>query len=138
MNSEINEKSSLLEQILSLDLLQAAELVKELENKLGLPLMGSYVHSTQNSVESGSETPIVEKTEYSVILKEFGSDKKVSIIKAIREIKVNYNQGELTLKGAMDFIGSLPKAVVSNTSKEEAEKIKKMLVDAGASKVELE
>ncbi|GHM58237.1 MAG: 50S ribosomal protein L7/L12 [Candidatus Mesenet longicola] len=138
MNSEINEKSSLLEQILSLDLLQAAELAKELENKLGLPLMGSYAHSTQSSVESGSEAPIVEKTEYSVILKEFGSDKKVSIIKAIREIKVSYNQGELTLKGAMDFIGSLPKAVVSNTSKEEAEKIKKMLIDAGASIVELE
>ncbi|WP_339045681.1 ribosomal protein bL12 [Candidatus Mesenet endosymbiont of Agriotes lineatus] len=139
MNSEINEKESLLKQILSLDLLGASELAKGLENELGLPPMGSYVHPAQSSVKNDSETPTVEKAkEYSVILKEFGSDKKVSIIRAIREIKVSYNQGELTLKGAMDFIGSLPKAVVSNMSEKEAEKIKEMLIGAGASKVELE
>lgn len=138
MNSGINEKNSLSEQILSLSLLDAAELAKELENRLGLPPMGSYAHSAQNSVEGSSEAQVAEKTEYNVVLKEFDINKKVPIIKTIREIKANYNQGELTLAGAMDFIKSLPKAVASNMSKEEAEKIKKMLIDAGASKVELE
>lgn len=138
MNSKINEKKSLLEQIISLDLLEAAELAKELENRLGLPPMGSYVHPTQNSAESNPKAPVVEKTEYNVILKEFDSNKKVPIIKIIRETRAKYNQDELTLKGAMDFIGSLPKAVVSNVPEEEAEKIKKDLINAGASKVELE
>ncbi len=124
MNSEIND---LAKQILSLDLLKAAELVKELESELGLPIGSSvFSGSSAPSAVESSAAPAVEKTEYSVILESFG-DKKIDVIKAVRKI------ADLGLKEAKDLVESSPQLLVSKKSKEEAEKIKQELISAGAS-----
>jgi len=105
------------EQIVSLSLLEAAALVKKLEARLGV----SAAAAAPVAVAAGgaAAAPVVEeKTEFQVILKDFGAN-KISTIKAVREVT------SLGLKEAKDLVDGAPKAIKENATKEEAEAIKK-------------
>jgi large subunit ribosomal protein L7/L12 len=105
------------EQIVGLSLLEAAALVKKLEERLGV----SAAAAAQVVVAggAGAAAPAVEeKTEFQVILKDAGTN-KINTIKAVREVT------SLGLKEAKDLVDGAPKAIKENATKEEAETIKK-------------
>ncbi len=118
---EINEIVSAIE---SLTLIQCSELVKALEEKFG-------VQAAAPVAAAGAAAPAAaaaeEKTEFDVVLTGFDAAKKVAIIKAVREVVPG-----LGLKEAKDIVEGAPKTIKEGAAKEEAETIKKKLVDAGA------
>jgi large subunit ribosomal protein L7/L12 len=103
--------NAIAEQIQGLTLLEASQLVKLLEEKLG--------------VSAAAAAPVEEKTEFTVVLTGVGAN-KINVIKAVREVT------SLGLKEAKDLVDGAPKPVKEGVSKEEAETIKKKFVDAGA------
>ncbi|MDN5247777.1 MAG: 50S ribosomal protein L7/L12 [Wolbachia endosymbiont of Tyrophagus putrescentiae] len=127
--------SDLVDKILSLNLLEAAELVKNLEEKIGLPAGSFFAGPTTSAASDGgaSGAAVQEKNEYKVVIKEIDASKKIAVIKAVREV-----DSKLGLKEAKELVESLPKDLVANVPKDEAEKIKQKLIEAGATKVELE
>lgn len=126
--------NDLVDRILSLTLLEASALVKELEEKIGLPAGFSVAAGPAVSSDAGSASAATqEKNEYKVVIKEIDSSKKIAVIKAVREI-----DSKLGLKEAKELVESLPKDLIANVPKDEAEKIKQKLIEAGAIKVELE
>lgn len=110
----------------NLTLLEAAELVKELEEKFGVSAAAPVAFA---AAPAAAAAPAEEKDEFTVILKDAG-DKKINVIKEIRAIT------GLGLKEAKDLVEGAPKEVKANVPKEEAAKIKTTLEAAGA-KVEL-
>ena len=103
------------EQIVSLSLLEAAALVKKLEERLGV----SAAAAAPVAAGGGAAAPVVEeKTEFQVILKDFGAN-KINTIKAVREVT------SLGLKEAKDLVDGAPKAIKESATKDEAEAIKK-------------
>lgn len=116
----------LVEKISNLTLMEAAELKKELEDKFGVsaaaPVMVAGGAMPAGDGDGGGAE---EKTEFDVELTEFG-DKKLNVIKAIREIT------GLGLKEAKELVESAPKVFKEATTKEDAEEIKKKLEEAGA------
>ncbi len=124
-----NVTSELVDKILSLTVMEAAEVVKMLEEKTGLSASPVVASGAPAAAAPG----IQEKSEYKVVVKEIDSSKKINVIKALREIK-----SDLQLGAAKSFIDSLPKELVTNVSKDEAEKIKQKLIEAGVTKVDLE
>ena len=117
----INEIVSALE---SLTLIQCSELVKALEEKFGV------VAAAPVAAGAGAAAPAAaaeEKTEFDVVLTGFDAAKKVAIIKAVREVVPG-----LGLKEAKDIVEGAPKTLKEGATKEEAEAMKKKLVDAGA------
>ncbi|HXB20991.1 MAG TPA: 50S ribosomal protein L7/L12 [Candidatus Solibacter sp.] len=112
------------EQIVGLSLLDAAQLVKKLEERLGV----SAAAAAPVMVAGGgaaAAAPAEEKTEFSVILTGAGAN-KINVIKAVREVT------SLGLKEAKDLVDGAPKPIKENVSKEEAETIKKKFTEAGA------
>ena len=104
------------EQIVALSLLEAAALVKKLEERLGVSAAAA---APVAAAAAGAAAPVVEeKTEFQVILKDFGAN-KINTIKAVREIT------SLGLKEAKDLVDGAPKALKENATKDEAEAIKK-------------
>ncbi|MGD0941373.1 MAG: 50S ribosomal protein L7/L12 [Terracidiphilus sp.] len=104
------------EQIVSLSLLEAAALVKKLEERLGVSAAAAAPVAV---AAAGAAAPAVEeKTEFQVILKDFGAN-KINTIKAVREVT------SLGLKEAKDLVDGAPKALKENATKDEAEAIKK-------------
>ncbi len=104
------------EQIVALSLLEAAALVKKLEERLGVSAAAAAPVAV---AAGGAAAPVVEeKTEFQVILKDFGAN-KINTIKAVREIT------SLGLKEAKDLVDGAPKALKENATKDEAEAIKK-------------
>ena len=99
------------DQIVGLSLLDAAALVKRLEEKLG--------------VSAAAAAPAEEKTEFAVVLTAVGAN-KINVIKAVREVT------SLGLKEAKDLVDGAPKTVKEGVTKDEAESIKKKFTDAGA------
>jgi len=118
-------KEQVVEFLENLTLLEAAELVKELEDKFGVSASAPMAFAPAAAVAA----PVEEKDEFTVILKEAG-DKKINVIKEIRAIT------GLGLKEAKDLVEGAPKEVKASVPKEEAAKIKDILEKAGA-KVEL-
>jgi large subunit ribosomal protein L7/L12 len=108
------------EQIVSLSLLEAAALVKKLEERLGVSAAAAApVVVAGGGVAAGAAAPAAEeKTEFQVILKDTGAN-KINTIKAVREVT------SLGLKEAKDLVDGAPKAIKENATKEEAEAIKK-------------
>ena len=107
------------EQIVSLSLLEAAALVKKLEERLGVSAAAAAPVMVAGGAGAGAAAPAVEeKTEFQVILKDAGAN-KISTIKAVREVT------SLGLKEAKDLVDGAPKAIKENATKEEAEAIKK-------------
>lgn len=104
------------EQIVALSLLEAATLVKKLEERLGVSAAAA---AAAPAAAAGAAAPVVEeKTEFQVILKDFGAN-KINTIKAVREVT------SLGLKEAKDLVDGAPKAIKENATKDEAEAIKK-------------
>jgi large subunit ribosomal protein L7/L12 len=115
------------EEISSLTLLEARDLVKALEEKLGIKAGApmAMASMTAPGMGAGAEGAAAEdKTEFDVVLTGFG-DKKIQVIKVVRELT------GLGLKEAKDLVEGVPKPVKEGVSKEEAATMKKKLEDAG-------
>jgi large subunit ribosomal protein L7/L12 len=115
------------ESIVGLSLLEAAELVKKLESRLGVSAAAAapVMVAGGGSGAAGGATPAEEKTEFTVVLKEVGAN-KINVIKAVREVT------SLGLKEAKELVDGAPKNVKEGVTKDEAETIKKKFTDAGA------
>jgi large subunit ribosomal protein L7/L12 len=113
------------DQIVGLSLLDAAQLVKRLEEKLGVSAAAAAPVVMAGGGGAATAAPAEEKTEFSVVLKEVGAN-KINVIKAVREVT------SLGLKEAKDLVDGAPKAIKEGVSKEEAETIKKKFTEAGA------
>ena len=111
----------------ALTVIEAADLSKMLEEKWGVSAAAPMAAAAAPTAAAAA--PAVEKTEFTVVLTEAG-DKKINVIKEVRAIT------GLGLKEAKDLVEGAPKEVKADVSKDEAEKLKKQLEDAGA-KVEL-
>ena len=109
-------RAELVEEIVSLSLLDAAALVKTLEERLGVSAAAAAPVAV---AAGGPAAPVVEeKTEFAVILKDFGAN-KINTIKAVREVT------SLGLKEAKDLVEGAPKAIKESATKDEAEAIRK-------------
>jgi large subunit ribosomal protein L7/L12 len=115
------------EQIVGLSLLDAAALVKKLEERLGVSAAAAapVMVAGGGGAAAAGAAPAEEKTEFTVVLKEVGAN-KINVIKAVREVT------SLGLKEAKDLVDGAPKTVKEGVSKEEAENIKKKFAEAGA------
>jgi large subunit ribosomal protein L7/L12 len=115
----------IVEQIKGLTLLEAADLVKKLEETLGVSAAAAAPVVVAGAAGAGAAAPAEEKTEFNVVLTAVGSN-KINVIKAVREVT------SLGLKEAKDLVDGAPKPVKEGVSKEEAENIKKKFTEAGA------
>ncbi len=114
------------EQIVGLSLMDAAQLVKRLEERLGVSAAAvAPMMSGPGDRGMTGPAPVEEKTEFSVILTGVGAN-KINVIKAVREVT------SLGLKEAKDLVDGAPKPIKEGVSKDEAESIKKKFTDAGA------
>jgi large subunit ribosomal protein L7/L12 len=118
--------NAIAEQIQGLTLLGAAQLVKLLEEKLGVSAAAAAVAAAPAGGGGAAAAPAVEeKTEFNVVLMAAGAN-KINVIKAVREVT------SLGLKEAKDLVDGAPKPIKEGVNKEEAESIRKKFVDAGA------
>lgn len=114
------------EAIVGLSLLDAAQLVKKLEERLGVSAAAAAPVVVAGGAGAGAAAaPVEEKTEFTVVLTAAGAN-KINVIKAVREVT------SLGLKEAKDLVDGAPKPVKEGVSKEEAETIKKKFTEAGA------
>src|SRR5437764_3571014 len=119
--------NAIAEQIQGLTLLEASQLVKLLEEKLGVSAAAASVAVAAPGAGGGAAAAPAaeEKTEFSVVLTGVGAN-KINVIKAVREVT------SLGLKEAKDLVDSAPKPIKEGVNKDEAETIRKKFVDAGA------
>ncbi|AEI66516.1 50S ribosomal protein L7/L12 [Corallococcus macrosporus] len=113
--------NAIVDQLSSLTVLEAAELVKQLENKWGVSAAAVAVAAGP----AAAAAPVEEKTEFTVVLANAGAN-KINVIKEIRAIT------GLGLKEAKDLVEGAPKNVKEGVSKDDAKKIKDQLTAAGA------
>lgn len=120
-------REDVIEYLKSMTLLEASELVKELEETFGVSAAAAAVAAPAAGGAGGGEAAAVaeEKTEFDVILQAVGGN-KINVIKVVREITA------LGLKEAKDLVEAAPKPVKEGVSKEEAETVRQKLADAGA------
>ena len=123
----------ILEQLKSLSLLEASELVKQIEDAFGVDASasagGGMMVMPPGAMTGGGAAeaePEEEKTEFDVVLEEFPSDKKIAVLKVVRALT------GLGLKEAKEIVESTPKAIKEAVAKEAAEDAKKQLEEAGA------
>jgi large subunit ribosomal protein L7/L12 len=118
--------NAIADQIQGLTLLEASQLVKLLEEKLGVSAAAAAVAVAAPAAGGGAAAaPAEEKTEFNVILTGVGSN-KINVIKVVREVT------SLGLKEAKDLVDGAPKPVKEGVNKDEAEAIKKKFIEAGA------
>ena len=123
--SEIT-KEDVIEFIRNMSVLELSRLVKELENEFGVSAAAPVAVAAYGAgAASGEAAPAEEKTEFDVVLKDFG-DKKIQVIKVVRSLT------DLGLKEAKELVEGVPKPVKQGISKEEAEKAKAALEEVGA------
>ena len=121
---------TILEEIKELTLLEAADLVKKMEETFGVSAAAAApVVVAGGPAAAGGAAPAEEQTEFAVVLTEVGAN-KITVIKAVREVT------SLGLKEAKDLVDGAPKTIKEGVSKEEAAAIKKKFEEAGA-KVEI-
>ena len=118
-------KEDVIEFIANMSVLELSELVKEMEEKFGVSAAAPVAMMAAASVGEAGGAQAEEKTEYDVILTAFG-DKKIQVIKEVRAIT------GLGLKDAKVLVDNAPKPVKEGIAKEDAEKIKAQLEEAGA------
>jgi large subunit ribosomal protein L7/L12 len=121
--------AEIIDQVEKLSVLELNELVKTLEEKWGVSAAAPVAVAAVAGAAGAAAAPAAEKTEFDVILSEVGAE-KIKVIKAVREVT------SLGLTEAKAFVESAPKAVKEGVQKDEAEKIKAKLEEAGA-KVEI-
>ena len=122
-------KDEILDAISKLTLVEVVELISDFEKKFGVTA-AAPVAAAAAPAAGAAAAPVEEKTEFTVTLKEYPADKKVTVIKVIREIT------GLGLKEAKDLVEGVPSTVKEAVSKADSEAFKKKLEDAGA-KVEV-
>lgn len=120
-------REDVIEFLKSMTLLEASQLVKELEETFGVSAAAAAVAAPAAGAASAGDAaaPAEEKTEFDVILQAAGGN-KINVIKVVREVTA------LGLKEAKDLVEAAPKAVKEGISKEEAETVRQKLADAGA------
>ena len=123
-------KDEILDAISKMTLLEVMELVSDMEKKFGVTAAAPVAVAAAAGAGAAAAAPAEEKTEFTVTLKEYPADKKVTVIKVIREIT------GLGLKEAKDLVEGAPSTVKEAVSKADSEAMKKKLEDAGA-KVEI-
>jgi large subunit ribosomal protein L7/L12 len=131
MSEEVKESpvvegkmAEMVDYIESISVLELSQLVKALEDRLGVSAAAPAMAMAAAAPEGGGAAA-EEKTEFNVMLKDFGA-KKIAVIKEVRTIT------GLGLKDAKDLVEAAPKAVKEGATKDEAEEIKKKLEEAGA------
>src|SRR6202158_561609 len=124
-----NKVEGILEEIKGLTLLEAADLVKKMEETFGVSAAAAAPVMMAGGGATGGAAPAEEKTEFTVVLTDVGAN-KINVIKAVREVT------SLGLKEAKDLVDGAPKPIKEGVSKADAEAVKKKLEEAGA-KVEL-
>ena len=118
--------NAIAESIQGLTLLEASQLVKLLEEKLGVSAAAAAVAmAPAGGGAAAAAAPAEEKTEFTVVLTATGAN-KINVIKAVREVT------SLGLKEAKDLVDGAPKTVKEGVNKDEAEAIRKKFTDAGA------
>lgn len=128
--SKLSDKSKkIVEDIETMTVLELSELVKVLEDKFGVSAAAPVAMMAAGAAADAA--PVEEKSSFTVVLAEAGPN-KINVIKAVRAVAQ-----ELGLKEAKELVEAAPKPVKENVPKEEAEKMKKTLEEAGA-KVELQ
>ena len=121
--------AEILEKLKTLTLLEAAELVKGIEETFGVSAAaptGGIIMAAPGAAPAAAAEAVEEQTEFNVVLEEVPADKKIAILKVVRELT------GLGLKEAKDLVEAAPKAVQEGTNKDDAAAIKKKLEDAGA------
>jgi large subunit ribosomal protein L7/L12 len=118
-------KDEILEAISNMSILQVVELIADMEAKFGVTA-AAPVAAAAAGAAAVPAAAVEEQTEFALTLKEYPADKKVTVIKVIREIT------GLGLKEAKDLVEGVPSTVKDAVSKADAEKIKKQLEEAGA------
>ncbi|WP_448561348.1 50S ribosomal protein L7/L12 [Trichothermofontia sp.] len=120
----------ILEKLKTLSLLEAAELVKQIEEAFGVsaaaPVGGMMMMAAPGAGGGAAAEEVEEKTEFDVVLEEVPADKKIAVLKVVRAIT------GLGLKEAKDVVEAAPKAVKEAVAKDAAEDAKKQLEEAGA------
>jgi large subunit ribosomal protein L7/L12 len=112
-------------QVESMTVLDLANLVKALEDRFGVSAAAATVAAAPAAGGAAAAAPAEEQTEFTVVLESAG-DKKINVIKAVREVTA------LGLKEAKDLVEGAPQNIKEGVSKDEAEKIRKAFEDAGA------
>ena len=124
-------KAEILEAIGKMSVIEVVELIADMEKKFGVTAAAPVAVAAGPAAGAGAAAaPVEEQTEFTVTLKEYPADKKVTVIKVIREIT------GLGLKEAKDLVEGVPSTVKEAISKADVEVIKKKLEDTGA-KVEV-
>jgi len=118
------DQQDVIDYIKGMSVLEVSEMVKKLEDELGVQAAAAVPVAAFGAAGAGGEAA-EEKTEFDVILTAIG-DKKINVIKAVREVT------SLGLKEAKDLVEAAPKAVKEGISKDEAEEVKKKFEAAGA------
>ena len=121
--------AEILEKLKTLTLLEAAELVKGIEETFGVSAAaptGGIIMAAPGAAPAAAAEAVEEQTEFNVVLEEVPADKKIAILKVVRELT------GLGLKEAKDLVEAAPKAVKEGTNKDDAATVKKKLEDAGA------
>ena len=123
-------KDAILEAISKMTVLEVVELISDMEKKFGVTAAAPVAVAAAPGGAAAAAAPAEEKTEFTVTLKEYPADKKVTVIKVIREIT------GLGLKEAKDLVEGVPSLVKEGVNKADSDAMKKKLEDAGA-KVEI-
>ena len=123
-------QEELIKAIESMSVLDLAELVKGLENRFGVTAAAPVAIAAAPAAGGGAAAPAEEKTAFDVVLASAPADKKIQIIKVVRELT------SLGLKEAKDLVEGAPKPIKTGATKEEADTMKKKLEESGA-KVEI-
>nr|YP_010618776.1 Ribosomal protein L12 [Rhodomelopsis africana]WAX02789.1 Ribosomal protein L12 [Rhodomelopsis africana] len=124
-----NKIDNIIEELKSLTLLEAAELVKQIEEAFGVDasaMSNTGMVMIPNNVDGVSVEEVEEKTAFDVILEEVPAPKKITILKVVRSLTA------LGLKEAKELVESTPKIIKESISKDDAEEIKSKLEEVGA------
>jgi large subunit ribosomal protein L7/L12 len=125
--ADVLTPEQVLEAVSEWSLLQVNQFVKMFEEKFDVSAAAPVAVAAAGPAAAEAAPAAEEKTEFTVVLKEVPADKKIKVIKEVRAIKP-----DLGLKEAKDLVDGAPKDVVADVSKEDAQKYKKQLEDAGA------
>jgi large subunit ribosomal protein L7/L12 len=119
-------KDEVLDAISKMSVIEVVELIADMEKKFGVTAAAPVAMAAGPAAGGAAAPPVEEQTEFTVTLKEYPADKKVTVIKVIREIT------GLGLKEAKDLVEGVPSKIKEGLSKADAEKLKKELEEAGA------
>src|SRR5476651_1264647 len=123
-------KDEILDAIAKMSVIEVVELIADMEKKFGVTAAAPVAMAAGPAAGGAAAAPVEEQTEFTVTLKEYPADKKVTVIKVIRELT------GLGLKEAKDLVEGAPSVVKEGVAKADTETMKKKLEDAGA-KVEI-